>query len=77
MAVKEWLSLFTGMFLAGIVVIFAILLTRVLAYMRLHHPVANRRFKRRFRSSGPHTSAGAGRCPMSAPADPIRERRAG
>lgn len=51
MVMKEWLSLLTGMFLAGIAVIFLVLLARVVTYMRRHHPVANRRFKRRYRAA--------------------------
>jgi fatty acid desaturase len=50
MAVKEWLSLFTGMFLASIVVILAVFLVRVVKHARLHHPLACRRSKRMYRA---------------------------
>lgn len=61
-------DVFGAVLLAGFVVVAAVVVTGVAAHVRLHHPLANRRFMARYRAE----QLGAGRITVAAPVCPAR-----
>ncbi|MPZ84703.1 MAG: hypothetical protein GEV28_31700 [Actinophytocola sp.] len=61
----------SGVLLAGFVVVAAVFVKRAVAYVRLHHPLANRRFLARYRAEHPQNSRTTVEALSTSPALPV------
>ncbi len=75
MTSADWLSMLVGALLASAGVAIVALVTRVVAYVRLYHPWANRRFIRRCRAVHPVSNRAIVEAPLPPAALPVVRSR--